>query len=181
MRTSTAAVGVIATALTFAATAAPASAAAPKLSTQDVKYLQTSAAGDLFEIQFGKIAISKGQLQTTRSYAARLVKDHTKSLADARTIAKAYSISLPSKPLPDMREVIAKVSKNRGLAFDVKYLQSEVTDHYGDIAAGLKEFERGANPRIKANAAQDLPVLRYHLWRGGLDARYALWVQGRSR
>jgi putative membrane protein len=169
------AVGLVTTATILAATAAPASASVGKLSTQDVKFLQTSAAGDLFEIQAGKVALTKAQLPTTRAYAAKLVSDHSKSLADVRTIAKADGISLPTQPLPTMREVLAQVSAHSGLSFDVAYLKAEVTDHFGDIAGGVKEVERGVNGRIRANAANDLPVLRYHLWRGQLDLNYVLW------
>jgi putative membrane protein len=171
---------VLATAVALGGTAVPASAAAAKApSVQDVKYLQTSAAGDLFEIQGGKVAVQKAQTATVRAYAQKLVTDHTKSLADTRTIAKALGITLPTRPLPMQRQEIAETAKNSGMAFDTAYLKLEITDHFGDIAGGIKEVERGSNARIKANAAEDLPVLRYHLWRGQLDARYLLWL-GRS-
>lgn len=178
MRVRLASAGLVATAVAVSGTAVPASAATGKApSVQDVKYLQTSAAGDLFEIDGGKIAVQKAQTATTRSYAAKLVSDHTKSLADVRTIAKSLGITLPTRPLPLQRQEIADTAKHSGLAFDMAYLKLEVTDHFGDIAGGLKEVERGSNARIVANAAEDLPVLRYHLWRGQLDARYLLWVE----
>jgi len=173
--------GAVAAAAAVAMTlpAAPAlgasAAAATRPSVQDVKYLQTSAAGDLFEIQGGKLALSKAQRATTRAYAAKLISDHQKALADTRTIAAALGITLPTKPLPKMREELAKMAAHSGTSFDVAYLKGEVTDHLGDIADGIKEVERGSNARIKGNAAMDLPVLRYHLWRGSLDARYLIW------
>src|SRR3954453_2737196 len=93
MKATWATAGIVATAVALSGTAVPASAATGKApSVQDVKYLQTSAAGDLFEIMGGKIAMQKGQTATTRAYAKKLVADHTKSLGDARTIAKALHI-----------------------------------------------------------------------------------------
>jgi putative membrane protein len=170
--------GVLATTATVALAAAPASAqAATKApSVQDIKFLQTSAAGDLFEIQGGKVALAKAQTATTRAYAQKLVTDHTKSLADTRTIAKALSITLPSQPLPPMRQALAEVGSHSGMSFDVAYLKEEVTDHFGDIAGAIKEVERGSNARIKGSAAMELPMLRSHLWRGALDVNYVLWL-----
>ena len=182
LTTSRAGAGAIAAvaAAALAVPAAPALAAAPSAqkapSVQDIKYLQTSAAGDLFEIEGGKMALAKAQMATTRAYAQKLVSDHSKSLADTKTIASALGITLPTKPLPTMREELAKIGSHSGKSFDLAYLKGEVTDHFGDIAGAIKETERGSNARIKASAMMELPVLRYHLWRGTLDAHYEIWA-----
>jgi len=178
MKATWATAGIVATAVALSGTAVPAASAATSKapSVQDVKYLQTSAAGDLFEIAGGKVAMQKAQTATTRAYAKKLVADHTKSLADVRTIAKALHITLPKRPLPMQRQEIADTARHSGMAFDLAYLRLEVRDHFGDIAGAIKEVERGSNARIVKNAQEDLPVLRYHLWRGGLDLRYVLWM-----
>jgi putative membrane protein len=174
-------IGAAVAAAAVAVTAVPsvAVAATPSLTTpptaQDRLFLKTSIAGDLFEIDMGRIAEKKAVYPTTRAYAAKLVSDHLKSVSDARTIASALGIPSPTKPDAKEQQEIADISSHSGTAFDLAYLRGEVTDHFGDIAGGIKELERGANTRIRRGAADDLPMLRYHLWRGQLDLRYVLW------
>ena len=150
--------------------AASAHAAAP-VSKLDAAYLKSSAAADLAEISLGKVAVAKGVNPAVTAFAHKLITDHTKALKDARTIAKALHVTLPTAPTPAQRKVAKLVAAQTGHAFDVAYLKAEVAGHIVNIAVGQTEVKDGANPRIKANAKMSGPMLRYHLWLGAKDLK----------
>ena len=145
--------------------AAPAGAAqvASPVSAQDRQWMQTSAAGDIWEIRGGQMAEQKGQSQAVRALGARLVADHTKSLSDARDLASKLGISLPSQPDAKMQAELNQFSAASGAAFDVLYTKTEISDHEQDISEATTEINNGTNSEVKQEAQTDLPVLRTHL------------------
>src|SRR3954465_5030096 len=110
---------LIATACAVVA-APPAFAAGPNrasVSGLDSSWLRTSIAGDRFEIAGGQLAQQKGQNAAVKALGARLVKDHSKSLADAVKTAKRLHIEVPKKPSPSMEWELAIVSTLSGQGF----------------------------------------------------------------
>jgi putative membrane protein len=155
----------LAAALGAAVLVAPAAAAhaASTVSSQDRQWVQTSAAGDLFEIKGGQMAEQKGQAQAVRSLGARLVADHTKSLSDTRDLAGKLGITLPSQPDAKMQSELSQFSAASGAAFDVLYAKTEVSDHEQDISEATTEISNGSSAEVKHEAQTELPVLRTHL------------------
>jgi putative membrane protein len=147
----------------IAAAPAQAAQAAAPVSAQDRQWMQTSAAGDIFEIRGGQLAEQKGQTQTVRALGARLVSDHTKSLSDARDLASKLGITLPSQPDAKMQAELSQFSAASGAAFDTLYAKTEVSDHEQDISETTTEISNGSNSEVKQEAQTDLPVLRTHL------------------
>jgi len=159
-------------AVALAATAAvalsglPAFAAGPNrasVSGADSMWLRSAIEGDRFEIAGGQLAQTKGQNAAVKALGARLVKDHSKSLASAIKTAKRLHIEVPKKPSPSMEWELAIVSTLSGQAFDQWYASLEVADHKQDIDETKNELAVGLNARVKKEARTDLPVLREHL------------------
>ena len=50
-----------------------------------------------------------------------------------------------------------------GTAFDQAYIAAMVQDHAGDVPKFQQEATSGADPRVKAYAADNLGVIRAHL------------------
>src|SRR5438477_5349180 len=78
-------------------------AAPPTLSPLDRHYMKSSAAGDHFEIQGGKLAQAKGASAAVKKLGARLVKDHSKSLKELQKVAAKLHVTLPASPEPPMQ------------------------------------------------------------------------------
>jgi putative membrane protein len=160
---------IVAVALAAAAVALsglPASAAGPSrasVSGADSIWLRTSIEGDRFEIAGGKLAQAKGQNAAVKALGARLVKDHSKSLASAVKTAKRLHIEVPKTPSPSMEWEISVVAGQSGTAFDQLYTSLEVADHKQDIDETKNELAVGLNAAVRTEARTDLPVLREHL------------------
>jgi putative membrane protein len=158
------ALAAAAAAVTLAPAAAPA-AKAPngQLSAADKMWLQTSMEGDLFEIEGGKLAQQRAGSQGVKDYGARLVTDHTKSLKEARALAKAHGVQIPKAPSPSEQWELKTVGALSGTAFDTAYVNLETADHQQDISESTDEVSDGTNAGVRQAAKKDLPTLKQHL------------------
>jgi putative membrane protein len=146
--------------------ALPAFASGPNRSSVsglDSASLRTSIEGDRFEIIGGKLAEEKGQNAAIKALGARLVKDHSTSLAEAVKAAKRLDVEVPKTPSPSMQWELSIVSTLSGAAFDQWYARLEVQDHKQDIQEAKNEVAVGLNASVKKLAAEELPTLREHL------------------
>lgn len=153
--------GALGVASVLAAGASPAQGA--PLSAQDVNYLQTSISGDRFEIIGGNLALKKGTTAQVKALGRRLIKDHSKSLAEALAEAKSHGVKAPQAPTPSMVWELNTVAGMSGAAFDKAYTSLEVKDHQQDIEETTFETQHGSNPEITKSAKKELPMLRMHL------------------
>jgi putative membrane protein len=133
------------------------------VSGQDRTWLKTSAQGDVFEIQGGKLALRKSSSTAVRTLAQRLIKDHTKSLDEAQRTAAKLGVRLEHAPTPSEQWELQVVSSFASQSFDHWYSTLEVKDHQQDIQETGDEVSLGSNGDVKKLAAEDLPVLRVHL------------------
>jgi putative membrane protein len=132
-------------------------------SAWDEQWLMMSIEGDLFEIQGGKLAQSQGTTDEVRALGARLVTDHGKSLQDATDLANSLGIEVPDSPSPSQQWELRVVSSFSGVAFDRWYADLEVQDHMQDIQEAQDEVDKGCNPDIRKDAANEIPTLQEHL------------------
>jgi putative membrane protein len=70
-----------------ALTPAVAGASAP---AQDEQWLQSSISGDRFEVRGGQIALQRATSPQVKALGRRLIRDHSKSLAEAIALANAH-------------------------------------------------------------------------------------------
>jgi putative membrane protein len=143
------------------AVAAPAHAAST--SALDRHYLKSSAEGDAFEIRGGKIALEKSNDREVRKLARTLIKDHTKSLRETRSLARSLGVHVEGKPSPSQSWELSIVKSKSGRSFDHWYAKLEVLDHMQDIQEAGEERDAGTNSRVRSSARKEIPVLRKHL------------------
>jgi putative membrane protein len=134
-----------------------------RTSAWDAQWLMTGIQGDRFEITGGAAAQAKGATAAMKAFGARLVRDHSKSLRDARSAARRFGIDVPKTPSPSQQWELRTVGAFSGVAFDRSYADLEVQDHIQDIQEAKDEISDGCNATIRGLARDDLPVLRQHL------------------
>jgi putative membrane protein len=146
-----------------AAPAAHASARHPVTSAWDRQWLTSSISGDRFEVEGGRMAQQLGVAPEVKALGARLEKDHLKSLHEAVRLAHHLGLSVPRKPAPSQEWELDSLRYFAGADFDKLYADLEVKDHRQDIRESRDEASDGTDPRVRALARKDLPVLREHL------------------
>src|SRR5688572_9783885 len=68
------------------------------VSGQDAKYVREIAQANIAEVQAGKLGASKASSDEVKKFAQHMVDDHSKQLAEVRSMAKAKGMQLPSTP-----------------------------------------------------------------------------------
>ena len=129
----------------------------------DENYLETSIQGDRFEIEGGNIALQKSQTPAIRTLAQTLIKDHTKSLRESKTLANALHTQIPHSPSFSETWELQVVSSFSGNQFDRWYASLEVQDHKQDISEASNEAKNGKQAHVRKSARRELPVLKTHL------------------
>lgn len=135
-----------------------------RVSAQDENYLMTSASGDSFEIKGGQLALQKSQNPKVRALAKVLIRDHTRSLHEAKRLAKRLGVpKVENRPTPSQAWELRQLQAKTGADFDKQYTDLEVSDHHQDIEEGKFEAKKGRNRAVRRSAKKELPTLAKHL------------------
>src|SRR3954468_11347727 len=98
------------------AIAAAGTAGTTSASAFDAHWLKASAEGDLYEIAVGNKVLQKGANYSC-GVGKMLVDDHTKALADTKSLAKKLGVKLPTRPNPLQRALLVQLSRATGFTF----------------------------------------------------------------
>lgn len=98
-------------------------AGASRLSQSDERMVRQIAEANLAEISAGKLAEDKAQSDEVKSFAKKMVDDHTKALDDLKQLAQAKGVTLPTEPDKQHMAMEKKLQALSGEKFDKQYLQ----------------------------------------------------------
>lgn len=135
-----------------------------KIARGDRRFMQKAAEHGMFEVQIAQLAAAKAIDPQVKSFAGKLVDDHTAANNELVQLANSYGVELPAAPPRGMRRDIEKLGKKGGAEFDRDFVR-----HIGMKAheKDIRMFERAArhvkDPQLRAWADRSLPKLREHL------------------
>lgn len=117
------------------------------------------------EIQLGKLAETKAAHAEVKSFAQRMVADHTKLNEQLESVAKQQNLHLPQGQQlnAEHQQLADQLSKMSGDQFDRTYVEHMVPDHQKAIQKFQQEASHGQNQALKDLAAKALPTLQEHL------------------
>jgi putative membrane protein len=139
------------------------SAASSAPSKQDTAFVTKASAAGMTEIQASKLADSHAQSAAVKSFAAKMVTDHTKAGDELSSVAQKDGFTPSASPMPAQQKAIAKLDTLNGEAFDKAYSSMMLKDHVEAVALFKKESATGKNDDLKSFASQTLPTLNDHL------------------
>ncbi|MGI4843797.1 MAG: DUF4142 domain-containing protein [Janthinobacterium lividum] len=146
-----------------AAAAAPASTAS-KLDRSDRKVLEMMAESNIAEINAGKLALTKASNPEVKAYAQRMVDEHSKSLAEVQTLARAKGVELPKESNVKHKAKESMLAALSGDIFDRTYVkQSGRRDHRVTHEHLRDNMDKIKDPDIKALAMKMRPIVEQHL------------------
>ena len=141
---------------------AAAGTAVPAPSTDE--FLTKAAAGNRFEIDSSKLAMSKTKSETVKAFANEMVADHGKAATKMKQAVTDAKAKAPADSLDAKHQAIYdELKKKDGVAFDKAYVDAQMQGHVDTVALFESYASNGDNPRIKAFANDLLPTLRTHL------------------
>jgi putative membrane protein len=127
------------------------------------EFVKKAGASDLYEITSSKLVASSGN-PNLRTFAAMMIKDHTKSTADV----KAAAIKSGLKPMPpalDPKQAadVAALKKVSGATRDRLYISQQKAAHQAALALHQENAADGGAPALKAASAKIVPVVQHHI------------------
>ena len=122
-----------------------------------------AANGGMMEVQLGEYASKNATEKSVKSFAAMMVKDHTKANDELKSLAKSKNITLPAAVGSDKTDMMTDLMKKTGGDFDKAYINEMVKDHKNDIDLFQKAADDSKDNDIKAFATKKLPTLKMHL------------------
>lgn len=124
-------------------------------------FMQKAIAGNLAEIQVGRLAERKGATEGVRHFGTVLVQDHSAGNNQAMTAASSMGVTAPPAPSAKEQAEYQHLASLSGSEFDRAFIEAMVKDHEKDIALYRKEA-KSSGPAA-SYARQSLPVLHRHL------------------
>ncbi len=129
----------------------------------DESFLTSATQAELAEIELSRIAARSADSPEIRSFAAKMVQEHTASNAELAQIALKENIPLPIAPDSDHMQLRDKLIALRGTNFDKMYLETMRTDHQNMV-----DFLTAASHTVTTDDLHNfikktLPVVQHHL------------------
>lgn len=140
-----------------AALAADAERAVPEPSV----FVEKAAVAGLTEVEAGKMALAKSKDPGIRSFAQRMVSDHTKANVELTGIATAKGIDAPKSPDSEHQAMLDALASKTGTEFDREYSQHMNMDHSKAIAL-FEGATRSTDAELAKFAKKTLPTLKEH-------------------
>lgn len=144
----------------------PASGASPAaaLSAPDLAFLRDAADAGLAEVQASQLAETQATDPDVKSFAKKMVEDHTQANAQLAELAQAKGVTLPSELSAAAKRDLAALKALRGAKFDTRYMaEYGPKAHISAVSKFRKQAESGQDSDLKTFATQTLPVLENHL------------------
>lgn len=141
-----------------------AAGAASALNAADQRMLKAMAINNMAEIEAGRMAHTKTRSDEVKTFAQRMIDDHTRELEDVRQLAQAKGVSLPTELDRTNKRKAARLAALSGETFDRAYMaQAGVADHKRSHILLRQAQTRAKDPDLQALAARMLPVVDQHL------------------
>jgi putative membrane protein len=115
------------------------------------------------EIELGQMALKNTQDEKVRSYAERMVKDHSAADKKLQAIAAKENLQLPTSLDQEHQALKTKLQGLKGEDFDRAYLQAMAKGHDKAVALFESASQQPQMPEdLKQFAASTLPTLEQH-------------------
>jgi putative membrane protein len=153
-----------AAALAGMAFALSAVAADNKLDRSDESFLRQAAENGHAEVEGSKLAVQKASDAKVKSFAQKMIDDHTKAGNELKTLADAKGVKVSSEPSLAQQASLKMLASQEGAKFDRSYADSlGVKAHEDTVKLFKKAASDAKDPEIKAFAGKTLPTLEHHL------------------
>jgi putative membrane protein len=129
------------------------------------EFVRKAAISDMFEVESSRLALEKQPDKDTKPFARHMVKDHTKTSKELKSLIEKKKINaqLPTAMDDEHKNQLDRLRALNGKEFDTAYDQAQLKGHQEAVALFTRYSESGDNPDLKTWAAKTLPNLKKHL------------------
>jgi putative membrane protein len=151
------------TAMPPATSSAPAASGAATAAAKDpAAFVDKAGRAGAFEVEASKLAQQKATSGDVKSFANRMVDDHTRAANELKQAAGGLTV--PAEPSADQRAKIDALKGKSGADFDRSYASEVGVAAHEEAVALFEDYARnGTDASLKAFADKTVPTLREHL------------------
>jgi len=136
--------------------------AAPAQQLSAADFVSQATIAGKTEVLAAHVALKNSQSADVRTFAKRMIKDHTKANVKLASIATSKGLAVPAHVGAKHRAVVDTLRGQTGAAFDAAYAEQMVSDHEEAVALFTSEAAGTADPDLSAFAQKTLPTLEHH-------------------
>lgn len=129
---------------------------------QDKTFVMKASEGSMAEIAMSKLALRKSKNDEVKTYAQKMIDDHTMLLNSMKPIADQMGVQPPTKLNPTHQAESARLKSMAGDKFDKEYITAMVGDHHKDLGEFKAEQDTTANADLKTVVTQGTQVIQMH-------------------
>jgi putative membrane protein len=133
------------------------------LNDKDKDFVTSAGKGGKAEVELAQDALNHATNADVKSFAQKLVDDHTKANGELEQFATSHGVTIPTEVESKAKEVKERLMKLTGKSFDQAFVKQMVDDHTNVIKAFEDESKNGTDADLKAWVDKTLPALRDHL------------------
>lgn len=129
---------------------------------KDADFVTKAAARGMFKVEAGRLASQQATNADVKSFAQKMVNDHTAANNELKQLASSLNIAIPQSLPEDKMDKLNDLREKQGLDFDKEYMDMMVGDHKDSVDNFEDAAEDAESADLKNWAAQKLPVMREH-------------------
>ena len=130
----------------------------------DQKAMRDIAQANMAEIASAKLALDKSQNDQVKSFAQKMIDDHTKALTEVQQLAQSKGVELPDGPDLKHKAMATAMEAMSGDTFDRDYIKNAgLKDHRATLDLLHKTQRNAKDAGLKALATKMVPVVQGHL------------------
>ena len=128
----------------------------------DREFVLMAARGNNAEIATSQLALQKSSNQMVRSYAQRMIQEHTQANQRLSQVAAQHRITLPTDPGPLNAAIAQQLAQLSGTSFDRAYMSTQENLHMQAIGLYRTAVQQGKATDVKQYATALLPSINNH-------------------
>lgn len=133
------------------------------MSAKDKDFFPAAASAGMLEIETSKLALATSQNADVKTFAQKMVDDHTKAAEELKALAATKETTLPTEMSKHHQMMYDHLKDEKpGKDFDSAYQNTQVVAHKEAVTLFSKVSTSSKDPEVKAFAAKMLPTLQHH-------------------
>ena len=123
----------------------------------DQQFVTNAGSGGLTEVMIAKLALEKSHSEEVKTFAQKMVEDHSSANNDLSAIAHNEGMKMPTMLDKKGQKLHDKLAKLDGDKFDQEFMTTMCKDH----DATVEEFEK-ASSQVKNASLRDFATKTQH-------------------
>jgi putative membrane protein len=129
---------------------------------KDKMFLHKAAEGGMAEVQLGQLALQRAGSDDVKSFAQKMIDDHTKLNETMAPIADSLGVRMPKTINKKDQTEYDRLSSMSGNDFDMEYLAYMVKDHHKDLHEFREEAATTTDPTLRDAVNSAVKVIHEH-------------------